>query len=68
VHIVFKWEEIFVTNYYIIMEFSLQVKHMVEDGNGLFQVVVDRVYGDVEMYNVLHKTIDTNPSFVKFDS
>jgi hypothetical protein len=41
---------------------------MVEDGNGLFQVVVDRVYGDVEMYNVLHKTIDTNPSFVKFDS
>lgn len=41
---------------------------MVEDGNGLFQVIVDQVYRDVEMYNVLHKTIDVNPSFVKFYS
>jgi hypothetical protein len=41
---------------------------MVKDGNGLFQVVVDKVYEDVEMYNVLYKTIDVNPSFVKFYS
>jgi hypothetical protein len=44
----------FVANYYTIMQFLLQVKQMVKDGNNLFHVVIDHVYGDVKMYNVFN--------------
>jgi hypothetical protein len=41
---------------------------MIEDGNHLFRDVTNQVHGDVEMYNALHKTIDVNPSSIKFFS
>jgi hypothetical protein len=41
---------------------------MTKDGNCLFQDVANQLYGDVEMYNVLHKAIDVNPSSTKFCS
>jgi hypothetical protein len=44
------------------------MKQMTEDRNCLYRDVANKVYGDVEMYNVLHKTIDVNLSSIGFCS